>query len=178
MRWSLHSLRRAATTYRPCLALIALALWACAEGAVPEGAPSTSADALQPARVTAEEFGRLRWLEGRWRGAEGAGAPFFESYRFVDDSTIQQYSYADSTFAAVSDSGLIRFRGDTVTGGWPVPRYVATAVSADSVHFAALPGAANDFTWRSGGHGRWTARLTWDSAGVARERIYEMRAIP
>lgn len=169
---------RTAITCGPSLGIIALALSACTEDVVPDGAPGTSADAVQPARITAEEFGRLRWLEGRWRGAEGTGAPFFESYRFVDDSTIQQYSYADSTFAAVSDSGLIRLRGDSVTSGWPVPRYVATGISADSVHFAALPGRANDFTWRSGGHGRWTARLTWDSAGVARERIYDMRAVP
>lgn len=166
-----------------CFVLSAFLLAACARdpgadtGTARGSGAAASANTIAAVRVTVDEFGRLRWLEGRWRGAEGAGAPFFESYRFVDDSTIQQYTHADSTFGAVSDSGLIRLRGDTVTSGWPVPRYVATAISADSVHFAALPGASNDFTWRSRGHGIWTARLTWDSAGVARERIYEMRAV-
>lgn len=166
-----------------CFVLSALLVAACARdpgadtGSAQGSAGAAGANAAAAVRVTLDEFGRLRWLEGRWRGAEGAGAPFFESYRFVDDSTIQQFAYADSTFSAVSDSGLIRLRGDTVTSGSPAPRYVATAISADSVHFAALPGAANDFTWRSVGDGHWTARLIWDSAGVRRDRVYDMRAV-
>ena len=166
-----------------CFVLSALVLSACARdtGADTGGAQASSgapvANATAAVRVTVDEFRQLRWLEGRWRGAEGAGAPFFESYRFVDDSTIQQFTWTDSTFSAASDTGLIRLRGDTVTSGLPVPRYVATALSADSVHFAALPGATNDFTWRSVGHGHWTARLIWDSAGVKRERIYDMRVV-
>lgn len=167
-----------------CLAVAVLGLAACARdpGGDPADAGAIAGNARRatPAavRTTIDQFRQLRWIEGRWRGAESGGAPFFEAYRFVDDSTIQQYTYADSTFSTASDSGLVRLRGDTVTSGWPVLRYVATAIAADSVHFAALPGAANDFTWRSAGAGGWTARLTWDSAGVARERLYVLRAVP
>ncbi|HSA55348.1 MAG TPA: hypothetical protein VLE53_06565 [Gemmatimonadaceae bacterium] len=172
MHWLTRSIVRQALARSAWLALIPLST-ACDRG--PAAEPAEATEAL---RVTAEQFQGLRWLEGRWRGAEPGGAPFFESYRFVDDSTIQSYTYADSSFTAASDSGLIRLRGDSVTSGWPVPRYVVTAIATDSVYFAALPGAANDFTWRFVETGHWTARLTWDSAGVARERIYEMRAIP
>jgi hypothetical protein len=143
-----------------------------------EAASDTPRETPAAARITVADFGRLRWLEGRWRGEGSEGPPFFEAYHFMDDSTIQSYTYADSTFASASDSGMIRLRGDTVTSGWPAPQYVTTALDSTSVHFAALPGAANDFSWHYTGPGAWTARLTWDSAGVARERIYEMRAIP
>jgi hypothetical protein len=139
----------------------------------PPGRPVTAA------RVSAAEFGRLRWLEGRWRGvdATGGGTPFFESYRFVDDSTIQGFTYRDSTFAEAVDTSLIQLRGDTVVNGWPTPTRVATSLDSASVHFAAGPGAGNDFTWRWVAIGIWQARLTWDSSGVARERVYEMRAV-
>lgn len=152
------------------LLVVAVALTACGREAA--YVPPTAA------RVTVADFGRLRWLEGRWRGNGNEATPFFEAYRFLDDSTIQSYTFPDSTFEAASDSGMIRLRGDTVTSGWPEAQYVAIAIDSTSVHFAALPGSANDFSWRYAGPGAWTARLTWDSAGVARERIYEMRAIP
>lgn len=129
-----------------------------------------------PAKVTVAQFGQLRWLEGRWRGAEAAGAPFFESYRFLDDSTILSFSFADSTFTTVTDSGRMQLRGDTVTSGWPVPERVAIALDSASVAFSAPLRGGNGFSWHLEGPGAWTARLPWDSAGVARVRRYEMRA--
>ena len=130
------------------------------------------------ARVTLAEFGQLRWIEGRWRGAEVGGEPFFEAYGFVDDSTIRSYVYTDSTLTTLSDSGTIRWHGDSVTSGREGPNYVAVRFDSVSVEFAPLGEAANGFTWIYAGPGAWHARLTWDSAGVPRERTYDMRAIP
>lgn len=148
-----------------------IAVGACAAKDVPP--PPAPA-----ARVSAAQFGQLRWLEGRWRGAEEAGAPFFESYRFLDDSTIASYSYSDSTFATVTDSGRIEFRGDSVTSGWPVAERVATALDSASIAFSAPARGGNTFSWHLEAPGAWTARLAWDSAGIARTRVYSMRAVP
>lgn len=130
------------------------------------------------ARVTLAQFGQLRWLEGRWRGAEVGGTPFFEAYGFVNDSTIRSYVYTDSTLTIVSDSGTILWHGDSITSGREAPNYVAVRFDSVSVEFAPLGAAANGFTWIHAGPGAWRARLTWDSAGVVRERTYDMRAIP
>lgn len=130
------------------------------------------------AKVTAAQFGQLRWLEGRWRGAEAAGRPFFEAYRFLDDTTILSLSFADSTFTTVTDSGRMQLRGDTVTSGWPIPERVAIALDSASVAFSAPLRGGNGFSWHLEGPGAWTARLPWDSAGVARVRTYDMRAFP
>ena len=44
----------------------------------------------------------------RWALGTGDGAdPFYESYRFLDDSTILRVTYADSTARAVSDGGVL-----------------------------------------------------------------------
>lgn len=109
--------------------------------------------------------------------AAGGGAPFFESYRFLDDSTIQGFTYQDSTLRLAVNTSMIQLRGDTVVNGWPTPTRIATSLDSSSVHFAAGPRGGNDFTWRWVAIGMWQARLTWDSSGVARERVYEMRAV-
>jgi hypothetical protein len=162
------------------LALLAalLALGACGGERAPEADTTAQAPTPIPARVSAADLERFRWLEGRWRGAEADGAPFFESYQFLDDSTIGSFTWTDSTMSVAADTGRIWLRGDTLTSGWPAPRRVATAVDSLSLHFSAPPGGGNEFTWRSTGPDSWEARLTWDSAGVPRERIYHIQRLP
>jgi hypothetical protein len=96
----------------------------------------------------------------------------------VNDSTIRKVDFADSTLAVVSDSGDITLRGNRVRSESPARSWVVVALDSTSVRFAPERSAANGFEWRRGTTGTWTARLTWDSAGVARERVYEMRAFP
>ena len=96
----------------------------------------------------------------------------------IDDSTIRSFDYPDSTFSAPSDSGAIRLRGDTVFSGGTARQYVAVALDSTRVAFAPWRGATNDFTWQRDQAGGWSATLTWDSAGVAMKRVYEMRRVP
>jgi uncharacterized lipoprotein YbaY len=130
-----------------------------------------------PVAVTASQFQQLRWIEGVWRGSGGGYDGFYERYRWTDDSTITKYEYADSTLVQVSDSGMITLRDGAVRSASPRSSYVAITLDSTSVTFAPERGASNGFEWRHTGPGAWTARITWDSAGVPRERLYEMRAI-
>ena len=141
------------------------------EGGQPDSAETAAAPAA--ATATTEQFVALRWLEGDWRGAEGSGAPFFERYRFVNDSTIAGWEYgADSTFAPQGDSGLITLRGGTIRSG---ENYVATAVAADSILFAPV-GRGNSFVWRRDSDSSWTATLRWrNPQGEPQQRTYNMR---
>ena len=95
-----------------------------------------------------------------------------------DDSTIRKFDYPDSTFSAPSDSGAIRLRGDTVFSGSPPRQWVAVALDSTRVTFEPWRGAVNAFTWQRDQAGGWSATLTWDSAGVAMKRVYEMRRVP
>lgn len=155
----------------PLVTAIAIVVAGCER---PQAAPATPTALV----VTVEQFQQLRWLEGTWRGSGGGYDGFYEGYRWMDDSTIRKYGYADSTFAVITDSGLVSLRGGAVRSASPRSSYVAVALDSASATFAPERGAANSFEWRSTGSGTWTARLTWDSAGVPRERLYEMRAIP
>ncbi|MEO8068272.1 MAG: hypothetical protein ABI599_11320 [Flavobacteriales bacterium] len=90
--------------------ILLLVVAACFPACSPTG-PSTAPSAV----VTREQFQEIRWIVGRWRGAEAGGPPFFESYRLVDDSTLQNFAWSDSTFSNPIFSSVISLRNDLVT---------------------------------------------------------------
>src|SRR6185295_15642534 len=67
-----------------------------------------------PAKFALADFGKLRYLEGAWRGSMENGNAFYESYHFVNDSTIAKAAHSDSTFKTKSDSSTIVFRNGAV----------------------------------------------------------------
>lgn len=141
-------------------------------------APAVASAPVVPAHVSRAQFQSLTWIAGKWRGAEAGGAPFFESYATRDSVTIASYAHADSTFGAPADSGALTLRGDTLFSGSPAMQWVATSIDSVRVVFAPWRGANNGFTWERTGPGTWTATLAWDSAGVAKQRVYLMQVVP
>lgn len=128
-----------------------------------------------PASVSLAQFQELRYLQGSWHGAEAGGSPFFETYVYLNDSTIRSYSYPDSTMALASDSGLIRWSEGEVRSGSPVPDWVATRWDSSSVRFESLKRAGNAYTWTRESPDAWTALLEWTKPdGKHAEMVYAM----
>lgn len=151
--------------------LIGVAVHACAKGDT-DGAATDSAAALaasaavQPAAVSAEQFASLGWLIGDWRGSGGQYPAFFESYRMLNDSTIQMKSWADSTFAVATDSSEIAWRAGTVqSSGDGKVQNVLARMSGDSLHFSKVTGQGGDFVWAKETSDRWVAVLGPARAG-------------
>jgi hypothetical protein len=130
-----------------------------------------------PAQITLAQFQLLRWLQGTWRGTATGTAPVYQSYVFIDDSTVRGFSYRDSTFAQASDSSIIAWRSGLVrdTGAGQV--WIATRLDSTGARFA--PEAdANRFTWTQESRDRWTALLEWpDSAAAHPPRTYLMERV-
>lgn len=126
--------------------------------------------------VTAPQFGRLRWIEGKWRGQAAGGQPFYEGYMFLNDSTLRTYSYADSSATTASDSGDIVLRDSAVTTGSHGMQWVVTEFDSNRVHFAPVRNVRNSFTWVREGKDRWMAYLRTPVAGdkPAGETVYTM----
>jgi hypothetical protein len=83
------------------LAMAALAVVPPAVGAQAAAPAAPASPAATPVRVTPREFATLRWIAGDWRGGGTGGTmqpPFYERYRFADDSTLLVESFADSTW--------------------------------------------------------------------------------
>ncbi|MEO8591404.1 MAG: hypothetical protein ABI432_18635 [Flavobacteriales bacterium] len=127
------------------------------------------------ATVTAEQFQQLGWIAGKWRGAEAGGAPFFESYSMLDDSTLGVASFSDSAFTSLTGTpSMISLRDGRVTNG----DAVVTQWDAGSIHFEPRGKAMNSYTWRKETPDRWTARLHWnDKDGTPRERTYVLTRV-
>ena len=164
----------------------ALALAACdppPPQATPAPAPAvppapTAATTPQAGRFTPADFRRLRWIEGSWRGSGVGQAPFYERYRFVDDSTLVVDAFPDSTLATVSESTRFELRGGTL-GNPGTVRWVASRLDDRAVDFVPVAGARNTFTWRYESPDRWTALLHWPASDTrpARDATYTMERI-
>ena len=139
----------------------------------------TKSDVREPVagRFSLQDFARLRWLDGSWRGRLPDGGYFYERYRVMDDSTIAMRGFPDSLFARVTDSSTIGFRGGTIAseGG---SRWVATRLDSSAVDFASARDASNNFTWVRESPDRWTATLrSVDKQGRAQTIVYPMERV-
>jgi hypothetical protein len=111
-----------------------------------------------PAKFAIADFNALRYLEGMWQGALPNGNPFYESYHFVNDSTIFQANHTDSTFRKKSDSSLITFRGGVVIdSSYSGKTYTAERLDSSIVDFRAGP--SYHFAFTRAGNDAWTANL-------------------
>jgi hypothetical protein len=125
-----------------------------------------------------ESFKSLRFLEGRWRGTMPDGKPFFEEYRFLDDTTILKLAYADATFAKSTDSSRIELRDSTVADMGKTSRYVASRLDSLGADFIPQFGATNTFTWAKESPTRWLATIRWtDRNGQPQSVVYPMERV-
>jgi hypothetical protein len=115
------------------------------------GEPATAAAAAS--RHTVADFQLLRYLEGNWRGSGYAGGPFYESYGFLNDTTIDMTAWTDSTMTTARERTRYELR-DGVIRTDKGARLVK--VDQDGHHFAA---ASYGWTFRSVAPDRWTARV-------------------
>lgn len=143
--------------------------------ASPSASPMPAASPV-PKQITPADLAKLRWIEGTWRGTGGGVAPFFERYKFENDSTLVVETLEDETLSKVNDVSRFELKdghfGDNSDGS------VATALDDNSVTFAPL-GKGNYFRFQKESDNSWKAILNWtDKNGVAKEVIYEMERLP
>src|SRR5262245_15543529 len=78
-----------------------------------------------PAKLTAADLEKLRWIEGTWRGTGDADKPFFERYRFENATTLAVDSFDNEKLEKVTDTTLFELKDDEFGGGSEGSRYVA-----------------------------------------------------
>jgi hypothetical protein len=158
--------------------LLAAALVACSKE--PDQPPADFSNPGAPAQpmptmFSLQDFGHLRYLEGTWRGTMANGNGFYESYHFVNDSTILKGSHTDSTFRTKTDSSFIVFRGGAVLDSGTTV-YSAEKLDSTVVDFRASP--TYHFTWTKDGLDAWTARLfSRNPDGTDRVTVYPMKRV-
>lgn len=138
--------------FRPLVPIV-LVVCACARNGDSHRPANDSAAHLATSRHSLADFQALRYLDGDWRGSGYEGGPFYETYRFVNDSTIEMTAWADSTRTKAREQSQYHLR-DGVIG----TNKGARLVRADSTghHFQA---ASYAWTFTPVSPDRWTARV-------------------
>lgn len=131
-----------------------------------------------PARLTAADLEKLRWIEGTWRGT-GGDKPFFERYRFENAKTLAVDSFENEKLEKVTDTTLFELKDGEFGGGSDGSYWVVTTIDDHSITFAPVAKARNSFIWKRDSKDLWTAILSWPASPdkPARERTFKMERI-
>ena len=125
--------------------------------------------------ITTTDLQKLKWIEGTWRGTGETQPPFFERYRFENDSTLVMEELADESLSKVNSTTLYELKD----GRFGTDRAVATALDETSVTFSPLDPRRNSFRWQSESKDSWKAILTLPATGTApaKETIYKLERV-
>lgn len=129
--------------------------------------------AKTPARVSAEDFASLEWLEGRWMGSGGDAGAFYEEYRILDDGSIEQIRWSDSTFTTPAGRSTIEFRdGYVMKSRDGQVESLVTRMADDEIRFESAESGRSGFTWTRVSDDAWVAVLDRRGEGPV---VYNMR---
>ena len=131
-------------------------------------------------KFTTTDLAKLRWIEGTWKGSGTDQAPFFERYRFENETTLAVDSFPDEKLDKVEDTTRFELKDGQFGNGGDDSRWVATAIDAQGITFEPAAKAKNSFRWERDSADKWKATLTWpaEEGKPARERVYNMERIP
>lgn len=111
-----------------------------------------------------DDFSRLRFLEGRWKGETPDGTEFFEEYDHPEPNVFRSRRFKSAAFDESSDGSTIAWRDGEVVSQWGEFTWRATAIEADSAAFAPV-NAPSHFEWHRVGDAAFEARQRWLADG-------------
>jgi hypothetical protein len=144
----------------------------------PSATPGTLPSRI-PRQITTADLAKLRWIEGTWRGTGADVPPFFERYKFENNSTLVVETLADETLSKVNDVSRFELKDGHFGSGTGDSASVATVLDDNSISFAPTGTTGNFFRFQRESDNSWKAILNWtDKNGAAKERIYVMERWP
>lgn len=131
---------------------------------------NTSSD--KPAPITKDQLEKVQWIEGNWLGMDGE-KPFFEIYKFLDDSTIEITGYDwNGTDSSNSTQSFLAWKtgqyylGDSLN-------YKVTEITDSSISMEPNYKVNNSILWKTKNENAWIAILKSKKG----EKTYNMRRI-
>ena len=132
---------------------------------------------LPRTRFSSSDLKKLQWIEGRWRGEAPGQAPFFEQYRFVNDSTLEITYFADSAFANSSGRGRVYLSVGRIYHVSGPGQWGASHIDDSGVYFVPERNASNSVSWTFKSPDLWTATLRSSATGQEQVTTYQMHRI-
>ena len=132
-----------------------------------------------PKTISANDLTKLRWIEGSWRGTGDIDKPFYERYKFENETTLVVESFPDEKFDKASEVDRFELKDGQFGKFSEGAGSVATALDENSIMFAPLGKAKNSFRFQRESADVWKAVLNWREAdGTPKERVYRMERWP
>jgi hypothetical protein len=144
------------------------------------GTQNSASPAPTPGHFSTSDVAKLRWIEGTWRGTGDVEAPFYERYRFENDSTLVVEGFDNEKVDKVTDATRFELKDGQFGNGGDDSRWSATQIDSDSITFAPVAKARNSFRWKRESKDLWQAILNWPAVAdkPARQRVYKMERWP
>ncbi len=130
------------------IATVLFSVAGCAGTQSVNRAQDTSSQSSTPKPISANDLKKLRWIEGAWRGTGDVEKPFYERYRFENESTLAVESFDDETLSKVTDVTRFELKDGQFGGGGEGSRWVATELTDSSITFSPVTKARNSFRWQ------------------------------
>jgi len=111
-----------------------------------------------------EDFARLQFLTGRWKGTTPDGKPFYEEYDRPEPTVFRSRRFTDASFAEHSDGSTITFQDGEVISQWGEFTWRAEDIGPDVAAFAPV-NAPSHFAWHRIDADRLEARQRWEADG-------------
>ena len=121
-----------------------------------------------------DDFGKLHFLEGRWKGQSPDGKEFYEQYDRPDQRTFRSRRFANDAFAEHSDGSTITFLDGEVLSEWGQFTWRASEIGAAHAIFAPV-NAPSQFTWRRIDDSTLEAHQRWSTDGDGQEQQHTIR---
>jgi hypothetical protein len=176
--WSAFTMARMNTQHRFFIAVVSLMflIGACASSS--QTNQQTASPTPQPKAITAADLTKLRWIEGSWRGTGDIEKPFYERYKFENDTTLLVESFDDEKFEKVTEASRFELKDGHFGKTEGESGSVATAFDDNSITFSPLGKSRNSFRFQRESADSWKAVLNWkDASGTPKERTYKMERI-
>lgn len=140
---------------------------ACSRNTGNSGNQTTAQSAPTPGHFSTADLAKLRWIEGTWRGTGVNQAPFYERYRFENDSTLAVETFENEKFDKVTDTSRFELKDGQFGEG---SRSAATELDNDSIIFYSLAKGGNAWRWKRESKDQWEAIVDWPAG----KRVYRM----
>ncbi|KQQ91948.1 hypothetical protein [Massilia sp. Leaf139] len=121
-----------------------------------------------------DDFSKLQFLEGRWKGQSPDGKEFFEQYDRLDQRTFRSRRFSNAAFDQHSDGSTITFLDGEVLSEWGKFTWRASEIGADHATFAPV-NAPSQFIWRRVDDSTLEAHQRWSTDGDGEEQHYTIR---
>lgn len=123
-----------------------------------------------------KDIKKLKWIEGGWKGMDG-NKPFYEIYRFINDSTIETITYQwDGKDSSKSEKGHLFWKNNAYYLGEQM-NWKVISISDSQVYMKPNFKAYNDILWKRLPGKEWVAVLKSDR-GTREYRMVPFNPFP